>query len=121
MTGADAPEDLHPPNQTGGLTAPKPTQTKTDSMKSRILLLLTVSAVLGIASCTLTEEQKARLQLAEKQAAGVGDKILRIGVFIGEITPEEAAAARALGNIIVTPEPVPTTSAKNPILVTSGK
>lgn len=85
------------------------------------ILVLAIACAAMLPACTLTPEQKARLQLAEKQAAGVGDKILRIGVFIGEITPEEAEAARTIGKIIVTPEPAPTTSAKNPVLVTSGK
>ena len=82
-------------------------------------LLLVITALAGVTSCTLTAEQQAKLALAEKQAAGVGDKILRIGVFTGQITQEEADAARALGTIIVTP--APTAPVPPAVEVTSGK
>lgn len=82
---------------------------------------LLILAALTLASCTLTPEQQAKLALAEKQAAGVGDKILRVGVLTGYITPAEAAAARAIGTIVVEPAPA-TTSGKGIVVdVTSGK
>lgn len=91
----------------------------------KLAILLAAPAALALSACTLTPEQQARLQLAEKQAAGLGDKLLKVGVLTGYITPQEAAQAREIGTIIVSPAP-PTppaaTSGKGLVVdVTSGK
>lgn len=61
------------------------------------LLLLTLAAALAMPSCTLTAEQKARLDAA----AQTGDKLLKIGVKYGVITREEAEAAHDVGHVVV--------------------
>lgn len=81
-------------------------------MKSIFLIPLIL-----LSACTLTPDQQAKLNLAETQVANLGDKLLRIGLLTGKITPEEAAAARAIGAIVVSPAPSPTTSAKQPVII----
>lgn len=85
------------------------------------LLALTIAAALALPACTLTPEQKAKIQLAEQQGASLGDKLLKVGVMTGYITPAEADKAREIGAVIVSqPAPAPT-AAPVKIETTSGK
>lgn len=96
-----------------------------NTIRPPILLTLALAACALVSSCApLTAEQQAKITYTEKLAAGVGDKILKVGVLTGYITPEEATAARAIGKIIVAPAPepvtAPLTAPKNPVPVTIG-
>ena len=82
-----------------------------------LLLALAFMACASPSCAPLTPAQQAKLSYTEKLAAGLGDKVLKVGVLTGYITPAEANAAREIGNLIITPAPVPAEalpSAKNP-------